>query len=442
MSSNILPTDSFWEIQLKTYLPDLCEDLDNHNDAFDSSPFASAHGESSPSRRKMLDDYLKASSSLIKFSMLAKADPLDRVIFSKAVLGHREVPLDFWGWTATIDWLLYDYFLLVKRKGALEAQIDIPLDIDNFYINHEKAAHSRKKNLSFQLATVTHEDRCANCKTVKYKVSALGVPSYVNLLSRALYHNASARSIHTSLFYDGLKFQLDYGETDFIPSFKLEDFIIHELYTGISLSIEVASILLEFDDPDLRKRAFRTYCEHALPTVIKSPLIYARIAASRLFLRQILSTVTALAYIPDYAADLNDDSSIYWHQLLDLAKSHIYPLTTAEGFNFIFSPDDHGIATLSEESLDTNMADVMEALSQIEYPLNLKKVLDKDNDVLAVFCQSSHRYVSSYINQLAEEASANLPVPIRTRKKEHLLFQSVHKEIRRAIEAIDRPILP
>ena len=110
MSSNILPTDSFWEIQLKTYLPDLCEDLDNHNDAFDSSPFASAHGESSPSRRKMLDDYLKASSSLIKFSMLAKADPLDRVIFSKAVLGHREVPLDFWGWTATIDWLLYDYF--------------------------------------------------------------------------------------------------------------------------------------------------------------------------------------------------------------------------------------------------------------------------------------------------------------------------------------------
>lgn len=441
-------SESFWEAFSGANLNKGDDVPDATSSNFSDTSENPEHSSGSLSQYEAVEIFFSSMYSPITPSLLIQSDPLDKIVLESANYGWKESPMSLSLWMRSIDLLLYDYFLLAKRKGNEEIIVNFPVGVHETYINTKNAGSSSGKNLCFRPGTVVPGQVVFNQYTVPYRICAWGPSSYVNQLSRILFLPSNSSDKHASLFHDGLKFRLGDGKPDYVPKFKLEDFIIHELQTGISLSIEIASILLEFDDRQLRNRALKVFCQQALPIVVKSPFIYSRITASRLFFQQILFVTTEFGNNSHYAHSLRDGSSVYWKQLINLALSHISQLTTTAGYYPVSgqgyvqfsSPLNHDVSTVPDDKIEVAMCADIEDLSQIKYPLNVKEILENPDGILAVFCQSAHKNVSSYLQLLAEDKAINLPIPRRSRSQEHLLFQSVHKQVRQAIESIETPL--
>ena len=65
-----------------------------------------------------------------------------------------------------------------------------------------------------------------------------------------------------------------------MPAFDLEDYIAHELKTGISLSTEITAIVLELDE-EIRDVVLNEFYQSALRDIVRFPFPFARIAAAR-----------------------------------------------------------------------------------------------------------------------------------------------------------------
>lgn len=233
--------------------------------------------------------------------------------------------------------------------------------------------------------------------------------------------------IQDSLFYDGLIFRME-DFPDFDIKFNLEDYVMHEYFTGLSLSIEISAILLEFENEALRNRAFLEFRDKMLPEIVRCPYLFTRNSVARLFFQQILLECENRAYQWNAPRISKTFSGAEWDNLIQRAtkcKSMLGSMPSA---------------IVKNCELNDAIAHLESLIVQVQAPVNVFEYVQNASHGLALFCHSEHKYVDFFQNELKNETKeikkdktidySNVRV---SGSKEHRIFQNVHRCVRYAI---------
>lgn len=392
---------------------------------------------------------------------LIQADPTDKLCFSKEILGKSEHRSNKMIWMSTLDRYLRQYYLLARQREENECnhillqKIMVPHQVHEEYLDYltrrNKYPICYDIKLFEQVTGKTPED----IKFVFYNIPRFAGGSYLNYICHAIYTRKNADDDRYSLFTDGLKFRL-HGIGDFIPSFELVDYFEHEMTTGLSLSIEIASVLLEFKDDGLRNWAWNAFCEKVLPRIIHSQLFFTRNTVARHFFQQILMEEKRNDY-RWYPETTRSDTN----EVLNRALSHTELIWSEYELIDCKSKDRNKKRGLLRgniyanqiqvpvEQIDDALKHLWSLLSIVTQPFNLCYYGDNianntsTNKCLAAFCNPQHKHVKKYLDDLNKcvnnwdameniEKGEKYPMP-RKRDKAHNIFRMVHSVVRKMI---------
>ena len=233
------------------------------------------------------------------FSYLIGADPCDKITFQFKDEDAVTYQMHSASWLWSIDYLLHRYLTLALRDlDAGTKMLKVPLGILDRYMNYKVAASSRQKDLSAHTPKYLEQpsrtkfpydsDGYLHCKVPRFFE-----PSNLNRYCQELFVRPNNSTYLNSPGRDGILFQTE--ELTSMPAFDLEDYIAHELKTGISLSTEITAIVLELDE-EIRDVVLNEFYQSALRDIVRFPFPFARIAAARNYFQQIISEWTREKY--------------------------------------------------------------------------------------------------------------------------------------------------
>lgn len=360
-------------------------------------------------------------------NQLVQADPDDMLVLSHKPMEKTTYHAYASLWKNTLDHYLYAYYHLTKKKyGNENVQYELPYESQGKYINFIETSANRRKKLLPGLVLGTSNCYSSGCgKNISISIPRFASSSSINTILRWLWTPSNASSQESSLFYDGLVFRMDDESTaasDPVPPFTLVDYIEHELMTGISLSIEITSVLLEIDDPALREAAFSAFVDNALDLAVASPLLFTRNTAARNYIQQIIMESNSQLY--EWKEDITTPfiSTPQWQDAVQRARYHTEILR-------ITPYDDYDTVSQIDSALDQ----ITTLLSQVKSPVNLPSYVEKPTHGLAAFCHPDHKNIAYFLNKLGNEDMQQLTRIPRCRKKELQLFMQVHTKVKTAI---------
>lgn len=356
---------------------------------------------------------------------LVQADPDDMLVLSHRPMGKTTYHAHTLLWNNTLDHYLYAYYHLAKKKYENENVLyELPYESQEKIFNYIETSANRRKKLLPGLVLGTSNCYSSTDKQI-ISISRFASSSSINTILRWLWTPSNASSQESSLFYDGLIFHLkdeSTAESEPVPPFTLVDYIEHELITGISLSIEITSVLLEIDDPALREAAFSAFVDNALNLAVASPLFFTRNTAARNFIHQIIMESNKQQY--EWRENITTPfiPSQQWEDAVQRARNHTEILK-------IVPDDDYD--TVSQ--IDSALGQITTLLSQVKSPVNLPSYVEKPTHGLAAFCHPNHKNIAYFLNKLGN-TDMNQPAQIsRCRTKEHQLFMKVHAKVKTAL---------
>lgn len=358
-------------------------------------------------------------------NQLVQADPDDMLVLSHKPMEKTTYHAHTVLWKNTLDHYLYAYYHLTKKKYRNENVLyELSSESLEKFINFiETSADRRKEPLpGLELGT---SNRYSSGGNKIISVSRFASSSLINTFLRWLWTPSNASSQESSLFYDGLVFHLEdesTSESNPVPPFTLVDYIEHELMTGISLSIEITSVLLEIDDPVLREAAFSAFVDNALDLAVASPLLFTRNTAARNFIQQIIMESNKQQY--EWRENITTPFILttQWQDAVQRARNHTEILR-------ITPYDDYDTVSQIDSALDQ----ITTLLSQVKSPINLPSYVEKPTHGLAAFCHPDHKNIAYFLNKLGNEDMQQLTRIPRCRKKELQLFMQVHTKVKTAI---------
>ncbi len=364
-------------------------------------------------------------------SIMVEVDPDDKVIFTQPVSSRTEHIFTKMMWYKTIDKYLCQYYMLTKRKmGETTCDIGLPESIFNKYENYARRGQKNRKILDVNDSAFVHYKGKGKTKTdpSTFWTYEFLKSLYINRYFRSLWTAADAHKQKNSPYYDGLLF-CNKDAPGLVPKYNIEDYIAHEWLTGISLSIEVTSILLEYgkskEDVELRDAALDAFGKHALPTIVRSPAIFARNAAARYFFRQIQLENDINKYRWGIASgEMKKDciwSEYEWNELIYRAKLHVTDL-----------PLEIDRYEIDDRCIDEALSWIVSLLEKVDMPINILGYAENPTHGLAVFCHPSHKNVPLFLNLLAEQNGGDTTHIAVTDLYEEVLFRDVHKLVREA----------
>lgn len=383
-----------------------------------------------------------------------EADPNDILVLSDGEKNmeyhvHKQI------WYHTIDAYLIEYYHLNKENRNTPQSITLDCYTREKLVNYLQTASNRRKPIS-KLLRINFLDHAtpSDIVTHPFDIPGYAPAEILNALYHWLWFPSNAKSKMTSIYYDGLIFRPqmeDPGMLFPIPSFTLMDYIEHELYTGISLSIEISAILLEISNSKLRKKALDAFAAKALAHIVRSDRLFFRIAAARNFFQQIILESSALSYKWNGYQQNKLFSSTLWEEVIEHAQKHIPPLyynaitivkpPQSESTSDVLSFEcDIKLGGLSDAQKNYNISiqdklNHLEALIQkMKKPVDLVDYVRHPMHGLAIFCNPNHPNVNQYLQLLEEEShypTASIP---RCKTDGHDLFMEVHEKVQKAIQ--------
>jgi len=382
------------------------------------------------SDKRMSSYLLPGASSVMQPSIMVEVDPSDKLVFCEAVLGETEYAATKMTWCKTVDKYLCQYYMLMKKKmGETTCDIELPPPIFDKYKNYVSKGRKNRKMLEVNDSSFVHHRGKGKTKTDSstFWTYEFLKPLYMNRLFRSLWTTTDAHKQKNSPYYDGLLF-CHKDAPGWLPKYDIEDYIAHEWLTGISLSIEITSVLMEFgkkEDKALMKKALGAFCEQVLPTIVQSPAIFARNAAARYFFHQIRMENDIKKYRWGVASGkmMNDTiwSEYEWNELIYRAKLHVTDL-----------PMEIDSYEIDDKYIDEALSWLVSLLKKVELPINFLDYAKNPTHGLAAFCHPSHKNVPLFLNLLSERKGEDNTYIAVSDADEEELFRDVHKLVREA----------
>lgn len=362
-----------------------------------------------------------------------KQDDVEEVLVKKNYHMH---PLM---WLNTLDEYIYQYCrvyeLLCNKQESLEwIEVVIHDTVESKLLNQKKETKNKRKALEVSTDYVKYvrHNALSEAGGGRYKIPKHGAPLYLNCLYRDFCTPANATKKKLELEYDGRK----YIEGDWIPDFSFIDYYWHEAITGIALSIEITSVLLEVQnklhDNELWEKAFDEFCKKALPTIAKSRMYFTRNTIARVYFQQIYLEQTIRSY--EWGTDEkewkiscadweeNEVGKVYygWESLI---KRALIPCGLLKSYPY--EPD------IPEEELEESLSHLWELLCGIEKPIDFVEYIENPTHGLVLFCNPAHENVTRFLNELGTGVDAGKKEGIKP--YERRIFTRVHREIKAAI---------
>lgn len=366
-----------------------------------------------------------------EFAFLIQADPQDLLQFSTPVHGAKKHHSTNLIWYQTLDRYIHQYYLLAKKRDATQqAVIELPLDIAEKYKHNRNRMKETSKELPVEMAylSLVTAGFHAKDKSTKYTTPRFTHATYLNMLYRHLWINKGAKK-KLSLYFDGVAFR-DPVFNEIIPVFSIEDYIEHEYLTGISLSIEISAILMEFTDETLMMAALNSFCSEALPDIIRSPMIFTRNTVARQFFQQILFETSIQKYRWKEHSKIRVSPAIdpAWHRLVQRATIHSRVLRTyQQPFEIV------------DSQIELALTHVENLLSIVKIPVNLPEYVNNPTYGLAPFCHPKHNNVDVFLKKLSafsksDAGTKDLP---RSRFYGSDIFVMVNERVKKALYGRD-----
>ena len=365
--------------------------------------------------------------------MLAQRDPNDYIELESGT-GKIIINAHANAWKYTIDRYLNQYIHLRNLQDMYLGKmgyekISFPYEVMEKYLNNRRASKSRKKELFIELTDFERLEQVGEASENSYLFPKLGIAACLNLFCQSLGTRPNATSEILTPRHDGICFEIEDAEK-FVPAFGIEDYYFHECFTGISLSIEITSILLEVSQKEPNKvlwsNAFDAFCKKALPTIVSSSSLFTRNTVARLFFEQILLELTVNSYQwTDSTKPLWEDKK-YWNELVDRASFHLKKLETI--------PSCYDV---EKSKIDCELAYIKALLSEMKFPIDLVSYSNNPTHGLAVFCNEKHKYVADFLSELADLVTdGETRVGNRYRAEADMVFQMVHRKTKEAIRFV------
>ena len=362
-----------------------------------------------------------------EFAFLVQADPQDLLQLSTPVHGTKKHYSTNLIWYHTLDRYIHQYYLLAQKRDATQqVAIELPLDIDEKYKRNRTRTKETSKELPVEQAylSLITEGFHAKDKSAQSTTPRFTHATYLNMLYRHLWINKGAKK-KLSLYFDGVAFR-DPVFNEIIPTFSIEDYIEHEYLTGISLSIEISAILMEFTDETLMMAAFNSFCCEALPDIIRSPMIFTRNTVARQFFQQILFETSIQKYRWKEHSKIRASHATdpAWHRLVQRAKIHSQVLRTYQ------QP-----LEIVDSQIDLALTHIENLLSVVEIPVNLPEYANNPTYGLAPFCHPKHNNVKVFLKKLSafsnpDTDTKDLP---RSRFYGSDIFTMVNERVKKAL---------
>lgn len=387
-----------------------------------------------------------------KWRTAVRADPNDYIYLEmadgekKIYHAHRQL------WYSTIDKYLYAYYRLQEEKASGEwVELRQPDEANELLGRYWDRSQHRRKELP-PIFTLENVKNPGGRKAAKgYHVVV--VPKYIkNAMGNLLWRWLAVRKndIHEqeSLAFDGLPLWLT-ENTDLkyewslesimtenesdedkkksiskvraAGEFTLADYIFHEMNTGISLSIEITALLLEFEDQELMEKALQAFQKDALKDIVASPMLFSRICAARNFFQQILMEMAVDQYEWTLQKKTNQEEEIQWTQRVNRARAHVLSLHKPV------------LSGLYDAETDKSLEHLTELIKKMKKPVDLLGYTEKPEYGLAIFCNQAHKNVKFFVDELRIGQEQRRRDDPDTSEYRYELFRKVHAMVRKAI---------
>lgn len=353
---------------------------------------------------------------MIASSLFVQADPEDNFEFYDDIAGKRKYRVTKELWRYTIDtYLFHHYQIAQQRDEDSDFQLFLTDKHYNAYDNYIANSGNSKKQFYVDIdyfRLVTEGSEQSYFKSPKFTVA-----TYLNILFRTLFCRADSYNQQKTVYYDGLLVR-NTAARALLPKFSIEDYIEHEYQTGISLSIEITAVLLEFSEERIMKKAFEVFAEQILPQIVKSPLIYTRNAVARSFFQQILMELEIQRYRWSENESSLQFSDCEWEAVIKRAMMHCN----------VLSPPIYTISIPREQQQGT-LEHLQGLFAKLEKPVNIVEYVESPKYGLAAFCVPEHPNVNYFLEKL-NYASKNEPFEIpRCQGSKDKLFTKVHQRV-------------
>lgn len=353
---------------------------------------------------------------MVASSLLIEADPKDYFEFYHSIAGMCKCRVTKELWRHTIDTYLFHYYQIAQERDKdSDFQLFLTDKLYDAYDNYIANSDNSKKQFYVDMdyfRLVTEGSKQSYFKTPKFTVA-----TYLNILFRTLFCRAKSYKQQETVYYDGLLVR-NVAARALLPKFSIEDYMEHEYQTGISLSIEIAAVLLEFQNKDLALKALDAFADSLLFQIVKSPLIFTRNAVARSFFQQILMELEIQRYRWSGNGDLWQFSDSEWKAVIKRAMMHC---------NVLASP----IYTISipiEQQQET-LEHLQGLLAKLRKPVNIEEYVESPTYGLAAFCVPDHPNVNYFLEKL-NYATKNEPFEIpRCQGYKAKLFAKVHQTV-------------
>lgn len=375
---------------------------------------------------------------------VVQADPNDKILLAE-VDGEKIIHAHPWIWRHTIDQYLYHYNLLLDQQMQFGSELTEACGVvDSMLHQRVITGTERRKPLPPMIA---YEPFGMSNKRAKqsWKIQApkLTKNAHHNLLARWLEVRKNDEKRMGSLYFDGLPLHIeDRGDgksVEFVRAagqFTLADYIWHELMTGISLSIEIAAVLLEFENDLQREDALQWFKEDALPWVVASPMIFTRICAARCYFHQIQMDNFLEGYLwrGGDMADGEQMQRVRAKMLVLDALTACEAIRTVEGEQETWQGVTRPVfERVLDEDLEPALEHLADQIKRMKKPVDIFAYVDHPEHGLAIFCNPEHSNMQVYLKALKVGQEKKRSYGPDSKTMEFALFRKVHAMVREAI---------
>ena len=324
-----------------------------------------------------------------------QADPQDIIKFNKVVLGDEIYHATSATWRWTLDRYIHLYYQLARQRDSGKTithyvSTNTVTKIENA-LNRPKA----KRPITTTIVSRRHmQGVCPDdSEREGIKFEKFAHAAAINSFYWDHAVRPDADDIRSSLCFNGLLFP-----DAPVPTYRLEDYVEHELQTGVSLSIEIASVLSKFGKTNSAfvNDVLEIFSQKLLPQLLQCPFFFTRNTVARLFFLQILSEQTLYSCSLEGITGTDYIKSSWFQDTLSRALSHmdiLYPL-----------PDE---IVLPNEEIDSALQHIESLLRNVSCPINLLEYVEAPTHGFALFCHPLHDEVSNTYFDFLEKTHLN-----------------------------------
>ena len=324
---------------------------------------------------------------------MVEADPDDILKFRAYDGDETEIfQMNSHAWLQSVDYLLYRQLTLALRKdNSSTIALRVPTMIQEKYHDYRHDNIDSRNKLSVPIPSYfpkpsIFKNLCQADGYVVYQAPPFLEPSHLNFFCHEIFtRRNNTKRIHDPR-RDALPFSLkDMGD---LPVFQLEDYVAHELKSGISLSTEITAVALELDEA-IRDIALNAFFETALEDLVRFPYPFARISAARNIIQQIGSEWSGEKYRWRSQSTKGRESDIL-ADAFRRARKHVTSL-----YNATMYSSEKGSFQISPEPEELEAILCIEK-AQIEDP-KMPRKYHITRDPVSGNIKSIHEYIVSFL---------------------------------------------